>query len=140
MGAASTPNGNQNDEPDSVGTRAASTQNGNQNRNAAHPTMGYLDNFYLMEYCSSTKFGFKEVPESESLNNIKKMINKFGAKEVVNAISEGGLGYTCLHEASRYGRLKIMTFLKDNGADLDAKDYRHVRVHQTSPQTRRIFG
>ena len=38
--AASTPYGNQNDEPDSVGTMAASTQNGNQNRNAAHPTMG----------------------------------------------------------------------------------------------------
>jgi len=115
--AASTPNGNQNDEPDSVGTMAASTHNGNQNRNAAHPTMGYRDKYYLMNNCSSMTR-----TESESLNNIKKMINKFGAKEVVNAISVEGLGYTCLHKASSHGRLEIITFLKDNGADLDAKD------------------
>ena len=76
-----------------------------------------------MNNCSSKKF-LKEVPESESLNNIKKMINKFGAKEVVNAISVEGLGFTCLHKASLHGRLGIITFLKDNGADLDAKDVR----------------
>ena len=72
-----------------------------------------------MNNCSS-----KTRTESEALNNIKKMINKFGAKEVVNAISVGGLGYTCLYQASLHRRLKIMTFLKDNGADLDAKDVR----------------
>ena len=54
------------------------------------------------------------------IDSIKQMMDKFGAKAVVNVKIE--TQWTCLHTAAEYGHPNIITLLIENGADPDPKD------------------
>ena len=54
----------------------------------------------------------------EDKYGVQRMMDKFGAKEVVNA-REPNWGHTCLHGATDPN---IITLLIQNGAEVDSKD------------------
>jgi len=62
---------------------------------------------------------FEACPNGD-VDGVKMMIDKYDAKTVVNA--KNWAEKTCLHSAAFNGRDKLVAFLQENGADLDAKD------------------
>jgi len=58
--------------------------------------------------------------ENEIIDVLRRKIDQFGAKQVVNARNDW-LG-TCLHYAAVYGHPNIITLLIKNKADIDPKD------------------
>ena len=61
------------------------------------------------------------------IDGVKKMMIKFGPKQVGNANYGYYSWWTCLHYAAEYGHPNIITLLIENGADLDPKDiYGHT--------------
>jgi len=56
------------------------------------------------------------------IDGVKKMMIKFGPKQIGNAKTPGGSHWTCLHFAASSGYPNIITLLIENGADLDPKE------------------
>ena len=57
------------------------------------------------------------------IDGVKKMIHKFGPKQVGNA-KYGSYSRTCLHYAASWGHPNIITLLIENGVEIDPKtDY-----------------
>jgi len=89
---------------------------GSVEKTKAPPTMTREDILELLTKCGSGGLDWN----GGKIAGVQREINKFGAKQVVNARNK--YQKTCLHKAASWGGLNIITLLLENGADLDPKD------------------